>query len=101
MHPRPRTDWPKPNSDTGGEFHLPPSHGVMRRSGADGEVPDHRTGLPLDQRPMSLHPQPALSVPEETQRVAEAALPKGLGRLRGGADHGTVYDRPEFAALFP
>src|SRR3954463_10946094 len=38
----------RPNIDTGGEFHLPPSHGVMRKSGADGEVPDHRTGLPLD-----------------------------------------------------
>src|SRR5262245_49746416 len=40
--------WGRPNSDTGGEFYPPHFHGVMRRSGAEGEVPDHCTGLPLD-----------------------------------------------------
>src|SRR4051812_702067 len=73
----------------------------MRRSGIDGEVPDHRTGLPLDPRPMSLHPQPALSIPEETQRVAHAAFPKGTLCLRIADELGPLYRDDQFAALFP
>src|SRR4051794_35402403 len=95
---RPSRD--RPNSDTGGEFHLPPSHGVMRRSGTDGEVPDHRTGLPLDPRPMSLRPQPARSIPDETQRVAQAAFPKGTLCLRIAEELGPLDRDDQFATLF-
>src|SRR4051812_6390075 len=73
----------------------------MRRSGIDGEVPDHRTGLPLDPRPMSLHPQPALSIPEETQRVAHAAFPKGTLCLRIAEELGPLYRDDQFAEMFP
>src|SRR3954469_5096713 len=50
---------------------------------------------------MSLRPQPALSIPEETQRVAQAAFPKGTTCLRIADELGGLYRDDQFAALFP
>lgn len=50
---------------------------------------------------MSLHPQATYPVPEDTQRVARAAFPRGNGYIRV-ADHlGQLYQDAQFAALFP
>src|SRR4051794_418037 len=50
---------------------------------------------------MSLHPQANFSVPEETQRVARAAFPKGTLCLRIGDQLGLLYCDTQFADLFP
>src|SRR3954453_19120623 len=50
---------------------------------------------------MSLRPQPARSIPEETQRVAQAAFPKGTLCLRIADELGPLYCDDQFAALFP
>src|SRR4051794_11770422 len=50
---------------------------------------------------MSLHPQAHFSVPEETQRVARAAFPKGTLCLRIGDQLGLLYRDAQFADLFP
>jgi transposase len=50
---------------------------------------------------MSLHPQTTYPVPEDTQRVARAAFPRGNVYLQV-ADHlGSIYQDGQFAALFP
>jgi transposase len=50
---------------------------------------------------MSLHPQATYVIPEETQRVARAAFPRGNIYMQV-ADHlGTLYHDTQFAALFP
>jgi transposase len=50
---------------------------------------------------MSLLPQTGYQIPEETQRVARAAFPKGTLCLRIADALGPVYQDKEFAALFP
>src|SRR4051812_44443399 len=50
---------------------------------------------------MSLRPQPALSIPEQTQRVAQAAFPKGTLGIRIAEELGSIYDDDQFASLFP
>jgi transposase len=50
---------------------------------------------------MSLHFQACFSVPEETQRVARAAFPKGTLCLRIGDELGPLYRDAQFADLFP
>jgi transposase len=50
---------------------------------------------------MSLHSQAHFSVPEETQRVARAAFPKGTLCLRIGDQLGPLYRDAQFADLFP
>src|SRR3982751_1787300 len=50
---------------------------------------------------MSLHSQAPSSVPEETQRVARAAFPKGILCLRIGDQLGPLYRDAQFADLFP
>ena len=50
---------------------------------------------------MSLRPQPPFSIPEETQRVAHAAFPKGTLCLRIAAELGGLYRDDQFAKLFP
>src|SRR3954467_10036253 len=50
---------------------------------------------------MSLHPLSAHSIPEETQRVAHAAFPKGTLCLRIADELGSLYRDDQFAALFP
>src|SRR4051794_17323011 len=50
---------------------------------------------------MSLRPQPARSIPEETQRVAQAAFPKGTLCLRIADELGPLYGDDQFAVLFP
>src|SRR3954467_10044712 len=50
---------------------------------------------------MSLHPLSAHSIPEETQRVAHAAFPKGTLCLRIADELGTLYRDDQFAELFP
>src|SRR5262245_37190180 len=50
---------------------------------------------------MSLHSQALFSVPEETQRVARAAFPKGTLGLRIGDQLGPLYRDAQFADLFP
>jgi transposase len=50
---------------------------------------------------MSLHPQPDSAIPEETQRVARAAFPKGTLCLRIADELGPLYRDDQFADLFP
>jgi transposase len=50
---------------------------------------------------VSLQPQSAFAIPEETQRVAHAAFPKGTLCLRIADDLGPLYGDAQFAALFP
>src|ERR1035441_5857798 len=48
---------------------------------------------------MSLRPQEAFSVPDETRRVALAAFPKGCACLRIGDVLGCVYQDKQFEGL--
>jgi transposase len=50
---------------------------------------------------MSLHPQDEYRIPEETQRVARAAFPKGTLCLCIADALGPVYQDRQFAELFP
>ena len=50
---------------------------------------------------MSLRLQPPPSIPEETQRVARAAFPKGTLCLRIADELGPLYRDDQFAELFP
>src|SRR3954453_17024925 len=50
---------------------------------------------------MSLHPQPEYLIPEQTQRVAHAAFPKGTLALHITDALGSLYRDHQFAALFP
>jgi transposase len=50
---------------------------------------------------MSLHPQDGYQIPEETQRVAHAAFPKGTLCLRIADTLAPVYQDAQFASLFP
>jgi|SRR5215831_10635010 len=50
---------------------------------------------------MSLQPQPAYPIPDETRRVAHAAFPKGALCLRLVEVLGQLYLDEQFAALFP
>jgi transposase len=50
---------------------------------------------------MSLKPQEAFSVPDETRRVAVAAFPKGCACQHIGDVLGCVYQDKQFEALFP
>jgi hypothetical protein len=51
--------------------------------------------------PMSLHPQRESAIPEETQRVAHAAFPKGTLCHRIADELGPIYRDDQFADLFP
>src|SRR5919202_5988292 len=50
---------------------------------------------------MSLPPPSSYSVPEQTQRVARAAFPKGTLCLRLSDEWGTIFQDQDFADLFP
>ncbi|HEX8713771.1 MAG TPA: transposase, partial [Terracidiphilus sp.] len=50
---------------------------------------------------MSLRPQPPFAIPEETQRVAHAAFPKGTLCLRIADELGDLYRDDQFTELFP
>lgn len=50
---------------------------------------------------MSLHLQGGYQIPEETQRVARAAFPKGTLCLRLADTLGAIYQDAQFASLFP
>ena len=50
---------------------------------------------------MSLQPQEIAPVPEDTQRIARAAFPKGNIYVRMRDEIGTIFDDPMFAPLFP
>jgi len=50
---------------------------------------------------MSLQPQPTDPIPDETQRVARAAFPKGNVYMRMRDELGEVYTDGSFAELFP
>jgi len=50
---------------------------------------------------MSLCPQPAYLIPDETRRVAHAAFPKGTLCLRMVEMLGQLYRDDQFTALFP
>jgi transposase len=50
---------------------------------------------------MSLPPQARFQIPDETQRVARAAFPKGTLCLRIADALGAIYQNQEFAPLFP
>jgi hypothetical protein len=45
---------------------------------------------------MSLQPRPAASIPDETQRVAHAAFPKGTLCLRIADELGALYRDDQF-----
>jgi transposase len=49
---------------------------------------------------MTLHPQNAFSIPEETRRVARAAYPKGNIAMKMRDSLGTIYQDESFAPLF-
>ncbi|HMB06440.1 MAG TPA: transposase, partial [Isosphaeraceae bacterium] len=51
--------------------------------------------------PVSLHPRPDPAIPEETQRVALAAFPKGTLGLCIADELGPLYRDGQFADLFP
>jgi transposase len=50
---------------------------------------------------MSLRPSPPPSVPDDTQRVARAACPRGSLLLSLRNELGPIFDDQRFAALFP
>jgi transposase len=50
---------------------------------------------------MSLHPRPDFTIPEETQRVAHAAFPKGTLCLRIADELGPIFRDDQFGKLFP
>jgi transposase len=50
---------------------------------------------------VSLHPQAIYPIPEETQRVARAAFPRGHIYMQVADRLGTIYHDAQFAALFP
>ncbi len=50
---------------------------------------------------MSLHPQAADPIPDETQRMARAAFPRGNLYMQVADRRGTIYQDAQFAALFP
>ena len=50
---------------------------------------------------MSLQPQPAYVIPDETRRIARAVFPKGALCLRLVEALGQLYLDEQFAALFP
>ncbi len=50
---------------------------------------------------MSLRPSSAPCIPEETDRIARAAFPKGNPYLRMRDALGPIYSDAEFAPLFP
>ena len=50
---------------------------------------------------MSLHPRTDYWIPEETQRVARAAFPKGTLCLHIADALGPIYEDSQFAELFP
>jgi transposase len=50
---------------------------------------------------MSLHPRTGYWIPEETQRVARAAFPKGTLCLHIADALGPIYEDSQFAELFP
>lgn len=50
---------------------------------------------------MSLQPQEVPSIPEEIQRIARAAFPKGNVHLRMSDGIGAIFDDPMLAAVFP
>src|SRR4051794_38266357 len=88
--------------DTGGEFHLPSCLTVVRRSrgGREATRKPHLTPLAPEHPLMSLHPRPDFAIPEETQRVAHAAFPKGTLCLRIADELGPLYRDDQFAELF-
>jgi transposase len=50
---------------------------------------------------MSLRPQATYPIPEDTQRVARAAFPRGNIYMQVADRLGTIYHDAQFAALFP
>lgn len=50
---------------------------------------------------MSLHPQSSWIVPEQTARVAKAALPKSNPYMHMYDEMGALYSDEMFLALFP
>jgi transposase len=50
---------------------------------------------------MSLHPQVTYPIPEETQRIARAAFPRGNLYMQVADRLGTIYQDAQFTALFP
>ena len=54
----------------------------------------------LENRVVSMHPQPIGHVPEDTARIAKAAFPKGNVYIEMRNVLGTIYDDEDFAELF-
>ena len=50
---------------------------------------------------MSLHPHAPYPIPEDTQRVARAAFPRGNLYMQVADRLGTIYHDAQFTALFP
>ena len=49
---------------------------------------------------MSMHPQPIPTIPEETNRIAHAVLPKGNVWMQMRDELGTLYEDQDFQDLF-
>src|SRR5437763_13109325 len=70
--------------------------------GRPRRVPETPPDCPCPRAPpVSLHPQPPFAIPEETQRVAHAAFPKGTLCLRIAGELGGLYRDDQFVELFP
>lgn len=55
----------------------------------------------MPETPMCLQIQTALAVPEQTERVARAAFPKGSLYLQMRQELGTLFTDGDFADLYP
>src|SRR5688572_25246340 len=65
------------------------------RGSSTSQAHSHRSGT------MSLHPQSSWIVPEQTARVAKAALPKSNPYMHMYDEMGALYSDEMFLALFP
>ena len=89
--------------DTGGEFHLPPCLGVVRRSRADREAPEtpHRTALAHEYP----HVTPAHSPPSRSPKRPSASptppSPRGPSASASPMNSVRLYRDDQFAELFP
>src|SRR5262245_55953601 len=95
--------WPKTNTDTGGEFVLHCASRFLRTEcDNDGRLSSLPPMCLLGRSPrMSLHSHASYPIPDDTQRVARAAFPRGNLYLQVADCLGAIYHDAQFAALFP
>src|SRR4051794_8255148 len=74
---------------------------LCENQGKTENSPATAPDCPRTPAPMSLQPQSDFAIPEETQRVAHAAFPKGTLCLRIAEELGPLYGDAQSAALSP